>query len=58
MPILTAPISPHLFVLPEHTNFMPFLPSDIYDIHKLQVIRKKEFGNTWYIRPYPLRCFI
>ena len=41
MPILTAPISPHLFVLPEHTNFMPLLPSDIYDIHKLQVIRKK-----------------
>ena len=40
MPILTAPISPHLFVLPEHTNFMPLLPSDIYDIHKLQVFSK------------------
>ena len=48
MPILTAPISLHLFVLPEQTNFMPLLPSDIYDIHKLQVIRKNS-RNVWYI---------
>ena len=57
MPILTAPISPHLFVLPEHTNFMPLLPSDIYDIHKLQVIQKRIWKYMVHLT-LSLRCFI
>ena len=36
LPMMTAPISPHLFILPEHKDFMPLLPSDIFNIRKAQ----------------------
>ena len=44
-PLMIAPITPHLFVTPQHCDLFPFLPTDVQHLQKVhQVCNQAQFS--------------
>ncbi len=52
LPLLTAPVAPQLFVLPEHAEFLPLLPCDVETIFKMQVRMRRPLRFVLALRPF------